>query len=184
MATEAGTVITEQQLLRMPGDRRREVVRGELREMNPAGADHGIVAMRIGRLIDEYAEQRGGLAFAAETGFTLARDPLTVRAPDAAYVTADHAAAAERRTGFWDGPPDLAVEVTSPGDSYNDTHEKALAWLAHGAAVVLVVDPVARHVTRYCSSADITVFAGVEPIDCAPAMPGFTPTPDELIPAL
>ncbi len=179
MATR--TPITEDELLAMPSGMRREVVEGELREMNPAGADHGTVAMRIGRLIDEYAEGQGGRAFAAETGFVLVREPLTVRAPDAAFV---RSGISGRTPGFWEGAPDLAVEVVSPSDSYNDTHEKALSWLDHGTGVVLVVDPTSRHVTRYRAVDDIIVFTDDEPIDGAPAMPGFTPTPAQLIPRL
>jgi Uma2 family endonuclease len=185
VATEPRTQVTPEELLRMPsGTVRREVVEGELREMNPAGADHGRIAVRIGRLIDQYADEHGGYAFGAETGFTLSVEPHTTRAPDAAYVTAERAARAGRTPGFWSGAPDLAAEVVSPSDSYNETHEKALQWLAHGALVVLVVDPASGHVTRYRSAADITVFAGDERIDCGPAMPAFAPTPAQLIPML
>jgi Uma2 family endonuclease len=184
MATR--TLVTADELLAMPRGRvRRELIRGELFEMNPAGADHGTVAMRIGRLVDEYAAVNGGRAFAAETGFKVETDPDTVRAPDAAYVTPEHAAARGHTRGFWVGPPDFAVEVVSPNDTYAETHEKALMWLAHGASVVLVASPVARHVTRYRSREDIVAFTELgDTVDCAPAMPGFAPTVAELIPEL
>jgi Uma2 family endonuclease len=177
------TLVTADELLAMPRGRvRRELIRGELREMNPAGADHGTVALAIGSLIFIYAAANGGRAFAAETGFILETGPDTVRAPDASYVREE----GRRDTrGFWRGAPDLAAEVISPSDTYSETHEKSLMWLAHGVGVVLVADPVNRHVARYRATDDIVLFT--EPgdtVDCAPAMPGFAPTVAELIPEL
>ena len=175
--------MTADELLVMPGDARRELVEGELHEMTPAGADHGRVALRIGRLIDEYADQHGGHAFAAETGFRLASDPDTVRAPAAAYVGRTRAQAVGPSPGYWPGAPDLAVEVVSPGDTYHDVHEKALMWLSAGAGVVLVADPAAGHITRYRSPTEIAVFDGEQEVDCAPAAPGFAPAAASLLPA-
>jgi Uma2 family endonuclease len=68
----------------MPDDGRRyELVRGELRTMTPAGHPH----RRIAWPLAQHVEERGlGIVYAAETGFLLARDPDTVRAPGAAFV--------------------------------------------------------------------------------------------------
>jgi Uma2 family endonuclease len=167
-------------VLRGPG--RFELIDGELREMAPAGGDHGIVALNIGALVLAYARAHGGRAFAAETGFLLSEDPDTVRAPDAAYVNGERAREIGSSPGYWPGAPDLVVEVVSPHDTYSEVHEKALSWLAAGAAVVLVADPSSGHVTRYRSPADVTVLAAGEPVDCSPAKPGFAPIVSELLP--
>ena len=67
--------------------RRYELVWGELRTMTQAGHPHGRVAMRIAWPLAQHGEERGlGTVYAAETGFLLAKDPDTVRAPDAAFV--------------------------------------------------------------------------------------------------
>jgi Uma2 family endonuclease len=168
-------LLTAEDLLAMPGDGRRELVEGVLHEMPPAGGDHGALASEIDGLLREYRQAEGGRTFAAETGFVLGRDPYTIRAPDAAYVTEEGARRVGSSPGYWPGAPDLAVEVVSPSDTYTRLHEKALAWLAAGAGVVLVVDPAARHVTRYRAADDVVVLADEQAVDCAPAMPGFTP---------
>ena len=68
--------------------RRCELVEGEIREMAPAGARHGRAALRVGQRIAQYVEPRRiGEAFAAETGFRIRRNPDTVRAPDASFVS-------------------------------------------------------------------------------------------------
>ncbi len=49
--------------------------------MTPAGHPHGRIAWPLA----QHVEERGlGTVYAAETGFLLARDPDTVRTPDAA----------------------------------------------------------------------------------------------------
>ena len=165
----------------MGGDGRRELIEGVVREMVPAGADHGTVAWEIGGLLRDYVRANGGRGFAAETGFRLATDPDTVRAPDAAYVTAEHAQSVGSSPGYWPGAPDLAVEVVSPSDTYTEVHQKALFWLAAGCRVVLVVDPGAADVSRHRSRDDSATFSGDQAVDCEPAMPGFAPTAAALL---
>jgi Uma2 family endonuclease len=73
--------VTANELLHMPDDDfRYELVRGELRQMNPAGNVHGRIAVRVTwRLAQHVEENRLGTVYAAETGFRLASDPDTVR---------------------------------------------------------------------------------------------------------
>jgi Uma2 family endonuclease len=178
------TAVTAEELLRLPDDDRRlELVEGELREMPPAGAEHGSVAFHIAALLQRHIEaHQAGRGFAAETGFLLARNPDTVRAPDAAFVTRERAERVGRVLGYWPGPPDLAVEVVSPGDAYSELHDKALAWLAAGTHVVLVVDPATRRVTVYRSPVDVKVRAGDEAVDCSDVLAGFALPASELFP--
>ncbi|PZS14269.1 MAG: hypothetical protein DLM64_01905 [Solirubrobacterales bacterium] len=89
-----------------------------------------------------------GVTFGAETGFLLARDPDTVRAPDAAFVSAERADAVGRTERYWPGAPDLAVEVLSPSDSFREVEAKALDWLHACSRAVLVLDPARAHGDR------------------------------------
>src|SRR5437588_276272 len=124
--------ITAAELLRMPGDGLRyEPVEGELRQMPPAGSEHGDIAVLLTLSLGQHVRtHRLGKVYAAVTGFWMARDPDTVRAPDVAFVRRERVEAAGRVTGYWPGAPDLAAEVVSPGDSYTEVEEKVLAWLA------------------------------------------------------
>ena len=59
-----------------------ELLEGILYEMEPPGYEHGRVAMIIGALLYAHVNEHGlGTTLAAETGFLLASDPDTVRAP-------------------------------------------------------------------------------------------------------
>ena len=66
--------------------------------------------------------------------------------PDVAFVQRDRLHLGPER-GYFPGPPDLAVEVRSPGDSRRQVREKAEALIAYGCRLVLTVDPPERTVT-------------------------------------
>ncbi|HEX5054853.1 MAG TPA: Uma2 family endonuclease, partial [Planctomycetota bacterium] len=161
---------------------RHELVRGELRRMSPAGYWHGGVGMRLAeRLARHVRENRLGLVFLAETGFVLARNPDTVRAPDAAFVRRERLPD-PFTAGYFPGPPDLAVEVVSPSDTFTQVHEKALCWLEHGTRLVWVVDPAGRRVTVHGSAHDVRVLGDDEQLTGDDVVPGFALAVRELWP--
>jgi Uma2 family endonuclease len=132
MSTAASTH-TADELLRMPGDQRSELVRGELRTMAPAGFDHGAIVDDPRFLLSGHVRQNTlGLMLGAETGFRLASGPDTVRAADVSFIAAARIAAAGRPVGFWPGGPNLAVEVLWPGDAAEEVEEKVDDYLAAG----------------------------------------------------
>lgn len=153
------TTITAEELLQLPDNgKRRELVRGEVREMAFAGAEHGEYAMHIGSLLAEYVHNHGlGRTYAAGTGFILDRNPDTVRAPDAAFVRREVLEQLESGWGYLTCPPDLAIEVVEHGDSYAEVQEKVMEWLDAGCRMVVVVNPRRRTVTVYRSKTDITI---------------------------
>ncbi|HKR65180.1 MAG TPA: Uma2 family endonuclease, partial [Thermoanaerobaculia bacterium] len=116
--------MTADELMEMPGDgfHRYELVRGELIEMSPSGAEHASIAARIIRHLAPYVDaQKLGETYAAEGGFIISRDPDTIFAPDVGFVRADRVVKTKK---FFPGPPDLAVEVISPNDSYSEVNAK------------------------------------------------------------
>ena len=168
-------LITAEELERMPqGDAHIELVKGELVKMTPAGSEHGEVALAIGSLVREFARHHNlGKTYAAETGFVLSRNPDTVRAPDAAFVSAERVMHQERREGFFDGAPDLAVEVVSPADTDEDVEEKVLEYLQAGTRLVWVVRPRTKTITAYRSLTNIRVLTLQDTLDGADVLPGF-----------
>ena len=67
-----------------------------------------------------------------------------MRAPDVAYYASRRWASVQGPDGYLEVPPNLAVEVVSPGDGPREVRDKVAAWLAAGVALVWVVDPRAR----------------------------------------
>jgi Uma2 family endonuclease len=151
--------MTADDLLRMPDDGfRYELIRGELRKMPPAGQRHGRIAINISTPLNQFVRAHAiGTVYAAETGFRLASDPDTVRAPDVAFVSRDRVEPVGDIAGYWPGAPDLAVEVVSPGESYMDVQDKVLEWLNAGTRMVVTVDPGRRITMVYRSPNEISL---------------------------
>jgi Uma2 family endonuclease len=167
--------ITAQDLLRMPDDgTRRELVRGELREMPPSGHTHGRIAIKFSWPLAQFVEEHDlGEVYAAETGFVLAEDPDTVRGADVAFVVRERAAAVVNERGYFPGAPDLAVEVISPGDTYTEVEAKVEEWLGAGCRMVVVINPRNRTVKTYRSLTDIKVMTYEDTFDGEDVVPGF-----------
>ncbi len=166
---------TADELLHMPDDGfRYELVRGELRRMTPAGSEHGRITVRITwRLAKHVEENQLGTVYAAETGFRLAANPDTVRAPDVAFVSRERVEAVGEVDGFWPEAPQLAVEVISPSDSYADVEEKVFDWLNAGTKMVVVINPRQRSATVYKSPTDIAALAEAGVLDGGDVVPGL-----------
>jgi Uma2 family endonuclease len=167
------SITTAEQLLAAGDIGRCELVRGALIMMSPAGAEHGrIVARMTLRLAGFVEEGELGTVFGAETGFRIAHEPDTVRAPDVAFVRAERMGA-ELGRGFFPGPPDLAVEVLSPDDRAGEVLAKVQDWLDAGCRAVWVADPRTRTITVYRSRSEIVVLRDSETLSGGDLLPDF-----------
>lgn len=168
-------LMTADELFVMPHDGfRYELVKGELRQMSPAGSEHGAIIVKITVRLGYHVESNNlGVCFGAETGFKLASDPDTVRAPDVAFVRRGRIPTDGIPKKFWPGAPDLAVEVLSPGDTFEEVDDKVEEWLTSGASAVWVVNPKRRSVSIYRSMTDVTRLSEADELDGGEVVPGF-----------
>lgn len=173
MSSAAG-LMTAEALWCMPKDgMRRMVVEGELRTMSPAGFEHGAVGTRFLRLIAQFvAEHNLGEVVGADTGFVLSRDPDTVRSPDVAFVRHDRLPN-PLPVKFWEGPPDLAVEVVSPSDTVYEVEETVEAWLAGGTREVLVIIPRQRTIRVAAIGREDIFYRMGQTLEGLATVPGF-----------
>jgi Uma2 family endonuclease len=158
----------------MPDEERCELVAGKLIREPLPGEEHGWVAAAIlGRLFAFVREHRLGRLYAAETGFVLARDPDTVRGPDAAFVSHYRASTVIRRGPYFEGAPDLAVEVLSPSNTRGEIAAKVSEYLAAGAEAVWVIDPRSRTVSVHRPGSDPQSLRREDVLDGGSVLPGF-----------
>ncbi|OHB68760.1 MAG: hypothetical protein A2V70_01880, partial [Planctomycetes bacterium RBG_13_63_9] len=169
-------LVSAEELWRMPEPAdglRYEIFEGELIQMTPAGGRHGGITLAVGKVLLTFVGEKGlGHVVSNDTGVFMEKDPDTVLAPDLAYWSRQRLA--ELPEGFVEVPPDLAVEVISPGDWQSYVHRKVLHYLDHGVALVWVVDPKTRTVTVYRSRQDVRILAETEEITGADVLPGFS----------
>lgn len=172
----SSTTTTADELLRLPDNGfRYELVRGELRQMTPSGYTHGVLVGNLTGPIEQYVRaHRLGQVCGAETGFRIGRAPDTVRAPDIAFIRQARRGHEPLPEGFFEGPPDLAVEVLSPSETTVEVEEKIADWLGAGCAMVWVIDAKRRSVSVHVPGGVVRVLAETDTLDGGELLPGFS----------
>ena len=135
-----------------------ELVEGELKPVSIGNRLHAMVCSRINRILGNYGERTGvGYALCNDFGVLVVRDPDTLRGADVAFYgnakLPEQIAAEDIPTV----PPDLVVEVVSPGNTAADLLKKIYEYLNIGVGMVWIVHPVRRTLTIYlvrCRDAD------------------------------
>ncbi len=153
--------------------KRRELVRGEVRELMPTKSWHGSSTGIIHGALWAYVRPRKlGRVYAAETGFVLERDPDTLRAPDCAFIRAERLPS-PLPNEFLNILPDLAVETLSENDRPREIREKIAQWLENGVPLVWLVDPVKKTVTAHRSGMEPRVLKIGDFLDGEEILSGF-----------
>ena len=173
MTTDAR--LTAQDLIRLGGDDvRRELVNGRVIEMPPHGAMHGQIAGRVFRQLVEHVERAGsGEVVVGDVGFVLdvPGDPERVRAPDIAFISHSRLPEGRLPQGFFEGAPDLAIEVLSPSDDPVEVQQKVRDYLDAGARLVWLVASPARTVTVYRSDGSARLLRDADTLDGEDVLP-------------
>jgi Uma2 family endonuclease len=158
-------------------EKRLELSEGILVVMTPAGIEHGSFAMKLGYRITAYAETHDlGIVTAAETGYILFTDPDnkdTVRAPDVGFISKARIPETGVPEGYFQGAPDLAVEVVSPNDSADDVQQKVNQYLQYGTRAVWVFYPKSKSIVVHTQTGAKTLHPG-DTLDGGDVLPGFT----------
>ncbi|HMV50340.1 MAG TPA: Uma2 family endonuclease [Blastocatellia bacterium] len=118
--TKKAETWTEQKLMQLPDDGNvYELVGGELAR-SQAGFEHGDIAMLLGGSLSVYArERRLGRVVAAGTGFWMKTGKERLRG-------------CRPIKKFFQGAPDLAVDIVSPNDKWQEASKKVAELFANG----------------------------------------------------
>ncbi len=169
----ATKLMTAEELTKLPhGGFRYELIKGELLTMSPAGEEHGAVIINLTVPLAQHVKAFDlGVVYGAETGFKLESDPDTVLAPDIAFIRRERVGSISK--GYRGGPPDLAVEVISPGESKSKIKEKVELWLQAGALVVWIVNPQTRMVAVHRPNTEPRLLSQEDELTGDDLVPGF-----------
>ena len=99
--------------------------------------------------------------------------PRLVRKPDVSYIRPGRLPNERIPRGDIPLAPDLAIEVVSPNDLYNEVDVKVSEYLDVGVALVWVVNPEARTAIVYRSDGSARRLREGDEIDGGDVLPGF-----------
>lgn len=148
--------------------------KGELIVMPLADGVSGSRNAAIGCALREWAgRDRSGVSFSSTTGFILPNGAM--RAPDASWVLRSRLAelTAHQKQKFLPLGPDFVVELRSPSDRLSDLQAKMDEYIANGARLGWLIDPISREVHVYRPGQAPAVLAGPAAISGDPVLPGF-----------
>jgi Uma2 family endonuclease len=157
------------------GDGTFELVKGEVVRMAPPSPEHGIICANITRILGVYGVQSGhGYTLCDDSAVQTRRDPDTVRGADVCFYSHSRCPRSEVGTGIPPVPPDLAVEVFSPGNRDWEIQVKVGEYLDVGVALIWVVYLRSRSVAMYRPSGEPPlVLKEDQVIENLPELPGF-----------
>lgn len=151
---------------------RYEIVYGEMRERTMPNPQHGRIQAIIAAKLYIYTEQTNSGVVYTETNFEFAKN-LT-RVPDIAFISFENfPKEGEEKGSRWHIPPDLAIEVISPTDIYEDVLEKITEYFTFGVKQVWIISPENKTLTVYHSLKQISVFGKEDELICQDILPNF-----------
>ena len=115
-----------------------------------------------------------GAVFVGDVGFTLHRDPDTVRGPDVAFVR--NRLPQPIPNSYLEFAPDLVVDVLSDNDRPGEVLAKVGDWLDAGARLVWVVDPERRLARVYRADGTEHMLDETDQLLGEDVLPGFSCT--------
>jgi Uma2 family endonuclease len=172
---QAERLVTADELLTLEtAGKSTELVRGKLIVREPPSTYHGTVQSILNVLVGSYVRAHTlGAVFGQDTGFKIASNPDTVRAPDLAFVDRARVAQTPRR-GYAALAPDLVAEILSPDDRPGEVLTKVGEWLEAGVRLVWVIDPERRVATVYRDDGGVMTVSSDADVDGEQVLPGFS----------
>ncbi len=154
------------------GTEQHELSAGELITMPPPKAFRSMIASLLLEVLQSYLRKQGKARAFAEAGYVLSRGPLTIRQPDVSVLSKARIESTDRE-GYFEGAPELAVEVVSPTDSAEDLQVKVDQYLQAGARQVWILYPKTKCIYVFRAGEQVAVLDASQTLEGGDLLPGF-----------
>ena len=147
---------------------------GDLLIMPPTGGTTGQVNFNLTGIFSAWVRSDGtGIGFDSSTGFTLPNG--AERSPDLAWVRRSRweGLTEEERREFPPLCPDFVVEIRSPSDRLAPLQAKMQEYIANGAQLGWLLDPLEKTVYVYRPNAPVEMLMQPETLTGGAILPGF-----------
>jgi len=148
------------------------------RKMSPKGP-HGKLQWWLARWFEELTHPSGLASAFTEARVSFAGDSFV---PDVIVYLTDRVPLDEHgdiADDFYE-PPDVAVEIWSPGQTLADVVARCRWYVEHGVRAALLVHPRSRWIRVFRPGLETGPLHSSERIDLGDVLPGFTLAVDEL----
>lgn len=166
---------TDEEFMALPEDEHRyELVNGELVDMGNSGMEHGYIASNLVIFLGGFVRsQKLGVICDSSTAFAMKAG--NKRSPDVSFVSKERLQGVRRLPkGFFQGAPDLVVEVLSPNNTVEEIHDKIVEYFENGTRLVWVIHPDEQYVLVYHSPSPDRLLRLEDSLAGEEVVPGFT----------
>jgi Uma2 family endonuclease len=167
-------VWTDEEFMALPKDGHcYELVNGALVDMGNSGMEHGNIGAYLCGLIEFHARaQKLGVTCDSSTAFAFKSG--NKRSPDISFISKSRLTGLKRLPkGYFQGSPDLAVEILSPNNTVEEIHDKIVEYFENGTRLVWVIHPDEKFVLVYHSPEPDQFLRLEENLDGEDVIPGF-----------
>jgi len=162
--------LTEEELMSLPDDGlKHEYVDGEVTDV-PTGGVHEDIGAILTILLGPHA-LRVGRIYGSGLGCWMRSG--NVRSPDVSVVRSERLPGGRSGKGFFQGAPDLCVEIISPSENRRDMERKVREYFESGAQQVWHVLPKTREVIVFGAAGTQTRLGPEDTLTGGDVVPGF-----------
>jgi Uma2 family endonuclease len=122
--------------------------------------------------LQQHLRQQESLRVIPEAGYILSRDRLTIRQPDVSILSRERIRATDP-DNYFEGAPELAVEVVSPSESAEDLDIKTRQYLQNGGQQVWIIYPKTQTVHVFSGSTVAIILERDQILDGGDLLPGL-----------
>ena len=143
------TQLTLEQFLELPeGDITNELVAGEIIPKMAPKRFHSRLAIALCIMLEKWSKNKGEIGL--EWAVILKKNGIDwVPVPDLLYISYDRLPKERFENEACPFPPELVIEIISPGQSFGNLAEKATDYLNAGVNRVWLVDSEAKSITIF-----------------------------------
>lgn len=149
MTVQTIKLLTIEDFLNLPpSDITYELMNGEARPKMSPQFFHSSLTGALFILLGQWNQNRGRVRI--EWSVQLTREGKDwVPVPDLLYISYNRLSRDWNQNKPCPIPPELVIEILSPGQTFGDMNEKATAYLKAGVDRVWVIDPEAKSITIF-----------------------------------
>jgi len=164
---------TDAEFMALPDGDRYELINGELINVGNSGMEHGNLGAFLAGAIEFHVRSRKlGATCDSSTAFTMKSGNR--RSPDVSFVSKERLQGLKRLPkGYLQGAPDLAVEIISPSNTFEEIHDKIVEYFDNGSKLVWVIHPDEKSVLVYHQPEPDRLLRAADSLDGEAVIPDF-----------